>query len=119
MTAPTTTTNTPAEQKAQELKDARVLALKEAGATWRFIAMEMGYGWNGANMDGGRAKRAYNRAKKAGVEAAEVKLPKTLEAKLAAAKAAKTAKKPAAATADKAAKKTVVVDAIKAAKAAA
>lgn len=79
--------------------DARVLALKEAGATWKFIALEMGYGWNGANMDGGRAKRAYNRAVKAGVAAGEVKLPKTLTDKLAKAQEAKA--KPAAKVAAK------------------
>jgi hypothetical protein len=87
-------TMTETEIKAQALQDARVLALKEAGATWRFIATEMGWGWNGANMDGGRAKRAYLRALKAQVDPAEVKLPKALTAKLEKAKAPKAAPAP-------------------------
>lgn len=69
--------------------DAYVLALKENGATWKFIALEFGWGWNGTNMDGGRAKRAYLRARKAGVDATEVELPEELATKLAEAKAPK------------------------------
>lgn len=63
MTA-TTTTKAPKLTDAQ-LADLRVRILKDGGATWRSIADLMGFGWNGANMDGGRAKRAYNRAVKA------------------------------------------------------
>lgn len=89
-TATPTTAKTTAEQKAQQKQDMQVLGLKAAGATWKFIAIEMGWGWNGANMDGGRAKRAYLRAVKAEAKVEQVKLPQTLTKKLAAAQAAKT-----------------------------
>lgn len=77
--------------------DARVFALRTLhaakGATWKFCATEvLGAEWTGANMDGGRALRAYKRAVKAGVVAEDVKLPKTLMDKLAKGQAAKTAK---------------------------
>lgn len=103
-TATPTTAKTTAEQKAQQKQDMQVLGLKAAGATWKFIAIEMGWGWNGANMDGGRAKRAYLRAVKREVVAAEVVLPKTLMTKLAAAQKAKTSPK---VTVDAKAKKTL------------
>lgn len=66
---------TPAEETpdldSELTGDELVLSLRRNGATWKAIALTMGYGWNGANMDGGRAKRAYNRALKAEAAANE------------------------------------------------
>ena len=94
---------------AAATSDAIAYALKaEHGATWKFIAtVHLGVEWAGANMDGGRALRAVNRAKKAGVNPAEVKIPAELAKKLAAAKAPKAkAATPAKPEAKPAAKRT-------------
>lgn len=45
-------------------RDAWVWQAKHDGQTWKTIAITCGFGWNGANMDGGRAKRAFNRHNK-------------------------------------------------------
>lgn len=89
--------------------DAIAHALKAKGATWKFIAtVHLGVSWDGANMDGGRALRAVNRAKKAGVNPDDVKLPVALTKQLLAATAPKAkVEKPAAkAPAKPAAKRT-------------
>lgn len=75
---------------AAATSDAIAYALKSKGATWKFIAtVHLGVSWDGANMDGGRALRAVNRAKKAGVNVDEVKLPLALTKLMMAANAPK------------------------------
>lgn len=77
MTKPAAKTN--AAATAAATIDAISYALKSKGATWKFIATtHLGVSWDGANMDGGRALRSVNRAKKAGVNPEDVKIPAAL-----------------------------------------
>jgi hypothetical protein len=62
-------------------RDAWVYEAKHSGATWKSIALTCGWGWNGGNMDGGRAKRAFNRHNKI-VQAAKVETTLDAEAEL-------------------------------------
>lgn len=52
-------------QAAYTAADLQIWGLRDAGLTWRLTAEIAGFGWNGANMDGGRALRAWKRADKA------------------------------------------------------
>jgi len=89
----TTNTDTTATLTDDQIRDRKVLKLKLMGATWQFIATTCGWGWNGANMDGGRAKRAYLRALKEGANPEEIEVEQELLDELAAIEAEKAAKR--------------------------